>query len=616
MSRHWPAQLLVLMACTMGAAAATPITLRFHPEADSHLMGPASVIRTPWRDLTAHPGSGPWFVRLHVTPQGTVSRARLLGGPAERRADALRAARALRFKPFEVAGRQVATEFDFAIQSEMEDYAGPPDRVFPQRPDPAQVRIALTRGGCFGACPGYRVEVRGDGRVAYRGSGFVVVEGTHHWKIDPAAAARLIDRFRQADYLKLDGYYRVDVTDIPTFITSVRIGQHRKFVYNHGGGLPDGPPPLPAAPDTTSDGTEPEAPPTPDPGPLMPRMPAVVTELERAVDELSGVLSWVEGDAHTMQRLREARWNFRTPSAARGLRQLVRACNVELAEDFIRAGAPVRVAGLPIDEASTMSHAAGCGSVRLVRLLEARGALATRQDAMSFLQAAVRNGHPEMVEMALKHRADVRGRGDDGKPFMFTLADTRIFYEDEPVGDAVRDWAAVVHQLVAAGADPNVRDKKGNTPLHEVRELEVARALVKAGADPNARNKRGETPLFSGYYADINSALIRVGADVSARDLMGQTALFYQRYADTTQVLIDAGADVNATAFDGSTPLETAVDEAAALVLVQAGATVPRDGARLSALIARAREWRWAQLLPTLLKASNRDGEGDAMPRR
>jgi ankyrin repeat protein len=580
--------LLAVLTYSVGAvsaSAAGPITLQPNYDARSNLIGPRPVIRTAWVDLTTHSGSGGWWFRLQVDADGKVTRATLRAGPAEHRKEAARAALALRFKPFQVDGKPAPARFDFMIEAINEDYVGPWDRTFPTQPDPSQVRIALQRTTCFGTCPDYWVEVRGDGRVSYRGSGYVVVEGAHHWQIEAAAAARLIEQFRKADYFHLDGYYVVDVTDLPTYVTRASVGGQRKFVVNYGGAMPEG-----VFASTSS-------------GPPGPQMPPAVTELENAVDVLSGVRSWVRGDETTMAKLRAAHWNFRSQAAGRGLTQLVRDCKVALAMDFIQSGAPVSVKG-GLDGDTALAMAARCGDVSLVRLLASHGALSRKRDAQSFLASAVWNGYPDFVALALKHHANVSHTGDDGRPFIFTLADTRIRDDEEVPGDAKPDFAEVVRQLVTAGADPNARDKEGNVPLREVHDADVARALVRAGADPNARNGRGETPLFNTYFSDVKSALIEIGADIAARDLRGRTALFGQTHADTAKALVAAGADVNAKDFEGNTPLETAVGEDAALALWHAGATLPIDPARLSALVRKATEKKWDQLLPLLLHAA------------
>ena len=54
-----------------------------------------------------------------------------------------------------------------------------------------------------------------------------------------------------------------------------------------------------------------------------------------------------------------------------------------------------------------------------------------------------------------------------------------------------------VARLLAAGADPNVRDPDGDAPLHIAAEqcrADLAELLLKHGADPNAKNNEGKTP--------------------------------------------------------------------------------------------------------------------------
>jgi hypothetical protein len=149
----------------------------------------------------------------------------------------------------------------------------------------------------------------------------VLVEGTHHWRVDPTAVAALLDRFRRAEYFKLEGYYELPVTDLPTYITSLSIGKQRKFVLDYGGGG------FGEASARTSFGGE------------DPHMPQVVAELEAAIDQVSGVLSWVKGDDNTMSYLRAAGWNFASAEAGGAMSStLAENCNTQLARQFIRAG--------------------------------------------------------------------------------------------------------------------------------------------------------------------------------------------------------------------------------------------------------------------------------------
>jgi ankyrin repeat protein len=55
-----------------------------------------------------------------------------------------------------------------------------------------------------------------------------------------------------------------------------------------------------------------------------------------------------------------------------------------------------------------------------------------------------------------------------------------------------------VERLIAAGADPNVRYREGDTPLilaARLPNVDMVRALLKAGADVNARGKDGDSAL-------------------------------------------------------------------------------------------------------------------------
>gem|GEM_PF-6847576 len=492
---------------------------------------------------------------------------------------------ALQFKPFERGGRAVPVSFDTVIDARVDDYEGPADRVLPPHPDPSSVSMAIRRTGCFGSCPSYRLEMRGDGRVSYWGERDVVVEGEHHWRIDPAAVTRLLAQFRAADYLSLQGYYIVQVSDHPSYVTRLSIGTQRKFVFDYAGAMAGRLAPEEDAPAVQAGAG---------------RMPGSVTQLEDAIDEVAGSASWVRGDERTMERLRQAKWNFRTPAAAHGLSRLIGDCNLPLARAFVEAGAPVNMPGNGVmDDDVPIQRAARCGDLELVRLMVERGALARQEDARDFLLSSAEAGYPELVKLALQHAQPARATTRDDTPVLVAAAHA-VNFDDEKSTPLTFNPAGVVQVLLAHGADVHARDREGNTALHEANSEAVARALLAGGADPNARNVKGETPLFNAYQDDAKPALVAAGADLGARNKWGQTALFNQHYRSGAELLLKLGCDLNAQDLEGRTPLEATPDEGVALVFLEAGAKLPADPARMAALIDRARENKWNHLLAAL----------------
>lgn len=130
---------------------------------------------------------------------------------------------------------------------------------------------------------------------------------------------------------------------------------------------------------------------------------------------------------------------------------------------------------------------------------------ATRQDATNFFfseiahylyagdtalhMAAAAFCRP-LAELLIAHGADCKAKNRRGAEPIHYAADANH-------GDLIAQ-AETISYLLSVGANPNVMDKSGVTPLHRAvrtRSLPAVRTLLDGGADPNAQNKTGSTPL-------------------------------------------------------------------------------------------------------------------------
>jgi ankyrin repeat protein len=124
-----------------------------------------------------------------------------------------------------------------------------------------------------------------------------------------------------------------------------------------------------------------------------------------------------------------------------------------------------------------------------------------------------------------------------------------------------------VKRLVAAGADVNVQDENGNTPLKYASaepHPEVLRTLIALGASPHMSDRRGFTPIHCvaghGFYKEaieMAAILIEAGADVNARSTMhGFVPLHEARTVGMIDFLLEHGADPTIKNDEGQTPEE------------------------------------------------------------
>jgi ankyrin repeat protein len=185
-------------------------------------------------------------------------------------------------------------------------------------------------------------------------------------------------------------------------------------------------------------------------------------------------------------------------------------------------------------------------------------------------------------------------------------------------GSLVTHFDQGTRMLLEAGANPNIADNTGNTPLVSsilTRRPAAARLLLEAGAVPNQRGAGGVTPLMAAASVDdvatarlllehdddletrsddgatalVHAArrsqakmvlfLLSAGADPDAVDARGEGALFHLAHAsaeprilDAISAIVEAGGTVDIRNRDGSTPLMQAQSEAVARRLLESGA--------------------------------------------
>jgi ankyrin repeat protein len=165
--------------------------------------------------------------------------------------------------------------------------------------------------------------------------------------------------------------------------------------------------------------------------------------------------------------------------------------------------------------------------------------------------------------------------------------DTKGGYHKSPLLAAfVKDDIGTASSLLQRGADVNVLDKLGVSPLHQASQggrLDIVQLLLDHGADINLQNSQGIPPLGLASRAgniELLRLLLQRGANVNSQNKSGRSVLYSAArcgHLNVVQLLIESGANVDLQTKHGSNPLYFASSEGhikLAELLIQHGANV------------------------------------------
>jgi ankyrin repeat protein len=386
---------------------------------------------------------------------------------------------------------------------------------FPQIKDLHSLRIKLRRTACFGSCPDYTVEVRGDGSIVFTGKSYIAVAGEHHGRISHDDLQSLLEAFRAADYFSLEDRYVSEVTDCPTYITAIAFDGWTKSVVDYEGERAG--------------------------------MPAIVAELEKTIDRLSGTDKWITGTAETASSLEEEKFDFKAHPSL--LSQVASEGSLEAVSNLLSAGAVTDGEDQRMNQ-TALVNAASRGETEMVRLLIQAGAGSKSNDekgkallmsaasgkfdvvklllsvganpdyvdpdGRTVLMFAAGAGVPEVVTELLRLNPDVMAKDSEGETALMYVSRTHTFENQQ----TERKRAKITAMLIDAGADVNARDKRGDSAvMDEYFDAEIVRELILHGAEVNFQNESGETALSTAVSPGVVRLLLQAGADPSARAL-------------------------------------------------------------------------------------------------
>jgi len=367
--------------------------------------------------------------------------------------------------------------------------------------------MTLRRSGCYGDCAVYSVELRGDGEVRFNGARFVLMTGEQRARVDPRIVGCLLDDFRTVDFWSLRPRYAAPAFDLPTYEVTLKIGGQTRTVIDYAG--------------------------------RMVGMPAGVTALEDALDSAAGAGRWISGDTGLVDWLSADGFDFRSAAAVRLAIAGVRTASDDTLLGLVERGAPLDT---PSDASQPDSRRAGAellwgaivnGKTALFRKLVQLGwlpalGLPIANDAFAESSAGC---EPALVDAAAAAGLNMNAATPGSPPIDANGPELGAIYGETALAGLATDYAcrdeaarvATADRLLANGADPNLRNSKGETSIFDVENLDLLNLLLSHGADPTLRAKDGNSAVFGSWTDAIVLRLLEAGASPEGRYFDGKT---------------------------------------------------------------------------------------------
>lgn len=177
-------------------------------------------------------------------------------------------------------------------------------------------------------------------------------------------------------------------------------------------------------------------------------------------------------------------YNYQPTTLMTMLHVAARWEHTEIMAMLLDAGADIAALAPPKKGPMTPLHTAGRGKGTALRLLLERGAdpNTSIKRGPTPLYTAAYNGNAEGCRLLLEAGADPDGRPGSSVPLFAAAMESRI---------------AVIDLLLKAGATLNKKDSKKETALHHAAQrgdVAVNEHLLILGLDPDLPDKKGQTP--------------------------------------------------------------------------------------------------------------------------